>query len=65
MRAGPDVQPPVSLLTTRVKEPDKDNWGKLRHGLMYVKGTAYMKWYMSADGLCIIMWWAIALYGME
>jgi hypothetical protein len=32
MRARPDVQTLVSFLTTRVKDPDEDNWGKLRHG---------------------------------
>ena len=29
----------VSFLTTRVKSPDKNDWGKLRHGLMYLKGA--------------------------
>ena len=43
MRARPDVQTLVSFLTTRVKEPDKDDWGKLRHRLMYLKGMLHMK----------------------
>ena len=30
MRAKPDVQTLVFFLTTRVKEPDEDDWGKLR-----------------------------------
>ena len=34
MRARPDIQTLVSFLTTRVKESNKENWGKLRHGLM-------------------------------
>ena len=38
MRARPDVQTGVSFLTTRVKEPDEDDWGKLRHIFMYLKG---------------------------
>ena len=58
------VQILVSFLTTRVKEPDKDDWRKLRHGLMYLKGTLYMKLYMSADSLCIIKWWFNASYGV-
>ena len=41
-RARPDVEPLVAFLTTRVKEPDEDDWGKLRHGLQYLKGTLHM-----------------------
>ena len=54
MRARPNVQTLVSFLATRVKEPDKDDWGKLRHGLMYLKGTLCMKRYMGVESLCII-----------
>ena len=61
MRVRPDVQTPVSFLTTRVKEPDEDDSVKLRYGLMYLKGTLlHMKKYMTADILCIIKWWVDA-----
>ena len=33
-RARPDVETLISFLTTMVKYPDLDDWGKLRHGLM-------------------------------
>ena len=46
-RACPDIELLVSFLTTRVKEPDKDDWGKLKHGLKYLKSTLYMKRHMS------------------
>ena len=59
-RARPDVEPVVAFLTTRVKEPDKDDWGKLRHGLQYLNGTLYMKRHMSADCLNTIRWWVDA-----
>ena len=48
-RARPDVKTLVSFLTTRVKETDLDDWGKLIHGLMYLKGKMYMKRYLTAD----------------
>ena len=64
-RARPDIETLVSFLTTRVKEPDEDDWAKLRHGLMYLKGTLYMKRYMTADALNIIRWWADASYGVH
>ena len=54
MRARLDIQTLVSFLTTRVKDPDKDNLGKFRHGLMYLKGMLHMKRYMGTESLCII-----------
>ena len=54
-RARPDIETLVSFLTTRVKQPDKDDWGKLRHGLMYLKGALHMKRYLTADNLSNIV----------
>ena len=42
-RARRDIQTAVAFLTTRVKRPDKDDWGKLRRLLIYLKSTLYMK----------------------
>ena len=53
----PNVETLIAFLTTRIKQPDKDDWGKLRYDLMYPKGTLYMKWYLSADKLANIFWW--------
>ena len=64
-RARPDIEPLVSFLTTRVKEPDEDDWGKLKHGLGYLKGTLYMKRHMKADSLSMIRWWVDASYGVH
>ena len=50
----------MSLPTTRVKEPDKDDWGKLKHGLGYLKGTLYLKRHMREDFLNKIRWWVDA-----
>jgi hypothetical protein len=33
-----DIQMAVSFLTTCVQEPDKDDWGKLKRILKYLKG---------------------------
>ena len=48
-RARRDIQTAVSFLTTRVKAPDQDNWGKLVRVLTYLNGTHYMKLILSAD----------------
>ena len=60
-----DTKPLLSFLTTIVKDPDDDDWGKLKHGLMYLKGTLYMKIYIKADSLSMIRWWVDASYGVH
>ena len=64
-RARPDVETVVSFLTTRVKQPDKDDWKKLKHDLMYLKGTLYMKRYLIADNLSNIVWWVDGSFGVH
>ena len=44
-----DIQMAVSFLTTRVKAPDQDDWGKLVRVLKYLNGTRYMKLILSTD----------------
>ena len=61
MRARRDIQTAVAFLTTRVKRPDEDNWGKLRRVLKYLLGTRYMKLTLSVDDLSMIRWWVDAL----
>ena len=63
--ARPDIETLVSFLTTRVKEPDVENWGKLRHGLMYLKGNLYMKLYLIADSLSNIVWLLDGSFGVH
>jgi hypothetical protein len=53
-RTQRDIQTAVSFLTTRVKHPDKDNWGKLKRVLHYLYGTRHMKLNLSADNLTTI-----------
>lgn len=50
----------MSFLTTRVKNSDEDNWGKLCRVLKYVKGTRHMKLTLSVDNLNVIQWWVDA-----
>jgi hypothetical protein len=55
-----DIQTVVSFLTTRVKCPDKDDWGKLKCVLQYLRGTHPMKLNLSADNLTCLQWWVDA-----
>ena len=59
-RARRNIQTAVAFLTTRVKRPDKDDWGKLRRVLKYLQGTRYMKLTLSVDDLSMIRWWVDA-----
>ncbi len=49
----------VSFLTTQVKNPDEDDWGKLVRVLKYLNGTCYMKVILSADEINLTTHWYI------
>jgi hypothetical protein len=54
-----DIQTAVSFLTTRVKDPDKDDWKKLVRVLKYLNGTGYMKLTLVADEMNFIIHWYV------
>jgi hypothetical protein len=58
-RARRDIQMAVSFLTTWVKAPDQDNWGKLVRVLKYLNGTHYMKLILSMDEMKFIVHWCV------
>eukprot|EP00804_Cyclotella_cryptica_P010749 CCRYP_005527-RA/>CCRYP_005527-RA protein AED:0.26 eAED:0.17 QI:0/0/0/1/1/1/3/0/840 len=57
-----DIQTAVAFLTTRVKKPDEDDWGKLKRVLKYLKGTKNMSLTLSVDDMSVIRWWVDASY---
>jgi len=48
----------VAFLTTRVKNPDKEDWGKLKRVLKYLNGTKFLKLKLSVDSLAMLKWYA-------
>ncbi len=60
-----DIQTPVAFLTTRVKRPDEDDWGKLKRVLKYLKGTRHMKLTLSVDDISTIRWWVDSSYNVH
>jgi hypothetical protein len=56
-RARRDIQTAVAFLTTRVKKPDKDDWGKLKPVLKNLNGTTYLKLKLSVDNLGMPKWY--------
>eukprot|EP00957_Ditylum_brightwellii_P116299 8871222-Ditylum_brightwellii.AAC.1 len=50
-RARQDLQTATAFLTTRVKEPDGDDWKTLRRVILYLNGTINLATPLSADKL--------------
>jgi hypothetical protein len=53
-RAQKDIQPEVAFLTTRVREPDEDDWLKMKRLLRYSRGTIHMPLILRAESLNVI-----------
>jgi hypothetical protein len=65
MRARQDVQTALAFLTTRVKSPDVDDWGKLKRVLKYLNGTKYLKFNLSVDDLGLLKWYVDASHNVH
>ena len=52
----------VLYLTTRVRDPDKDNRGKLNFLLRYFTRTIDIPLILKSGSLTIIKWWVYASY---
>ena len=59
-RARTDIRTAVSFLCTRCKEPDEDDWGKLKLVLKYLYSTMHIKLCLSVDNLQTLTWWVYA-----
>ena len=55
-QATRDIQTDVSFLTTRVKKPDKEDWGKLKRELKYLNGTRRLKLTLTIESMGVIKW---------
>jgi hypothetical protein len=64
-RVRQDIQPTTAFLTTRVSCPDKDDWGKVKRLLGYLKGTLNMLLILSADCLTLSRWWMDTTYAVH
>jgi Reverse transcriptase (RNA-dependent DNA polymerase) len=64
-RTRPDLQTPVSFLTTRVKCPDVDDWKKLGRCLRFLRDTKNDPHTLEADGSGVIRWWVDASFAVH
>jgi hypothetical protein len=55
-RARRDIMTAVSFLTSRVRDPDEDDWGKVKRVLKYLKGTRSMPLRIKAESLEKTLW---------
>ena len=56
-RVRRDIQPTIAFLTTRVKQPDEDDWGKLKRLLKYLNSTRKLRLTLFADSLTALHWY--------
>ena len=56
-RVRRDIQTTVAFLTTRVKQPSEDDWGKLKRVLKYLNGTRHLHLTLTVDSLSSITWY--------
>ena len=56
-RAKQDIQTAVAFLTTRVKSPDEDNWGKLKQVLKYLNGKKCLELRQTVKSLGMLKWY--------
>jgi hypothetical protein len=56
-RSRRDIQTAVAFLTTRVRSPDEDDWGKLKRILKYLNGTRYLKLRLTVESLGVLKWY--------
>jgi hypothetical protein len=61
-RVKKDIQMAVAFLTTRVKKPEEDDWGKLKRVLKYLKGAKHLKLTLVVENMGVVRWWVDASY---
>jgi hypothetical protein len=64
-RARPDLQPTVAFLTTRVVQPDDDDWNKLTRAMRYLRGSKDLYLTLEADEGIDIKWWIDASFAVH
>ncbi len=65
MQCRRDIQTTMAFLMTRVKDPDEDNWIKLRLVLKYLHGTVYLSLTLNASNMSLVRWWVDASFAVH
>ena len=62
IRCRKDAQTAIFFLTTRVRNPDEDDWKKLRRFIGDLKRTIKLPLILRADVVNVLKWWLDASY---
>ena len=64
-RGRPDVQPAISFLASRVKEPNEGDWKKLLRVLLFLKTTREELLALEADDTLTLKWFIDAAFAVH
>ncbi len=64
-QARPDTSLAIAFLTTRVREPDEDDWRKLRHLIVYLKSTHELPLVLGAQNTGVLHWYIDASFAVH
>ena len=61
----PDNCTAVAFPTIRVRQPNKDDSGKIVHLMKYIMGTRDFTFILSTNGSGVLKWWIDAYYSVH
>ena len=61
-RGRPDIQTAVAFLSSRVANPDQDDYMKLGKVIKYLESTIHLTLHLQADETNLLQWWVDAAY---
>ncbi|EJK77391.1 hypothetical protein THAOC_00781 [Thalassiosira oceanica] len=64
-RSRRDIRTAVSFLTTRVKQPDEDDWNKLVRVLRYLRRNPGLPLTLEASDMTVVEWWIDASFAVH
>jgi hypothetical protein len=64
-RARPDIQQAISVLCTRVRDPNQADWEKQMRVMKYLNGTKEENLTLSADDLRVVKWYVDASFAVH
>ncbi len=63
--ARKDTYLAIAFLTTKVREPDEDDWRKLRHLIAYLKSTRELPLVLGARNTRVLHWYVDASFAVH
>jgi hypothetical protein len=64
-RARPDIQPVIAVLSTRVRNPNEDDWQKLKRFMRYMNGSKERFATYKIDNIGVVKWFIDASFAVH